>query len=157
MPLKLNIGLSKKVGESNFGSRGASVNVEVEVESALANNPDGLKDRIRRVFGLVRDSVIEELNGNGGVETANARGQAVANGSQRSSNGNGTSNGTSNGNGKPRPATQSQVRAIGAIAKRMRINLDELLTRFHVSRVQDLSIREASQLIDELKSSQEGA
>lgn len=146
MPLKLNIGLSKKVGESNYGSRGASVNVEVEVESALANDPDKLKERIRRVFSLVRDSVAEELNGVGNGATQK---------NQPPTNGNGVGTNKDHGQ-KPRPATQSQVRAIAAIAKRLQINLDELLNRFQVRRAQDLSIREASQLIDELKSSQQG-
>ena len=36
--LKLNIGLSRKVGEANFGSRGASVNLELEVESGLVRD-----------------------------------------------------------------------------------------------------------------------
>lgn len=66
MPIKLNIGLSQKVGDNNYGSRGATVNVELEVESALANDPGKLQDRIRQVFNLVRASVAEELNGHGG-------------------------------------------------------------------------------------------
>src|SRR5262245_46269423 len=127
MPLKLNIGLSKKVGESNYGSRGATVNVEVEVESALANDPAKLKDRIRQVFSLVRDSVAEELNGGNGQPRSNAAAPK-----NQSDNGNG--NGNAQKGSTPRPATQSQVRAIGAIAKRLRINLDELLQRFQVRR-----------------------
>jgi hypothetical protein len=59
MPLKLNIGLSRKVGEANYGSRGASVNMEVEIESALAGEPDKLHDKIRKMFTLVRNSLEE--------------------------------------------------------------------------------------------------
>lgn len=63
MPLKLNVGLSKKVGEANFSSRGASVNTELELESALVDDPTKLKDRVRQVFDMIRASVDEELNG----------------------------------------------------------------------------------------------
>ena len=47
--LKLNAGFSRKVGEPNYGSRGASVNVELEVESNLIGDPDALKRRIRQL------------------------------------------------------------------------------------------------------------
>jgi hypothetical protein len=148
MPLKLNVGLSRKVADNNYGSRGASVNVELEVESALAADPVKLRERIRQVFGLVRDSLVEELNSAAsGQPRSNGQTQAPAN-AARSDNGQRSST--------PRPATQSQVRAIAAIARRLQINLDDLLGQFHARRAQDLSIKQASQLIDELKSKQEG-
>jgi len=143
MPIKLNCGLSRKVADQNYGSRGASINVEVEVESSLAGNPTALKDRIKRIFGLVRDSLNEELNGAGNSQARPA----------------GASTGTGNGQkaAPARAATQSQVRAIGAIAKRLRINLDEVLgQRFQVKRAQELSIKQASQLIDELNGNKGG-
>jgi hypothetical protein len=49
-------------------------------------------------------------------------------------------------------ATQSQVRAIFAIARRQRADPAILVReRFNVERPEDLSIREASRLIDDLK------
>lgn len=157
MPLKLNIGLSQKVGDSNYGSRGASVNVELEVESTLANDPGKLRDRIRQVFDLVRVSVNDELNGNGHRETSPpSNGNGDHSGSNGTKNGNGAGNGqrqsSGNGSGKSRQATVSQIRAIRAIASRLNTNLENLLyDRFRVNRPDDLSISDASTLIDELK------
>ena len=59
----------------------------------------------------------------------------------------------------PRPATASQVKAIRAIASRRRIDLVGLLReRFGLQTADELGIRQASDLIDELKSNdQDGA
>jgi hypothetical protein len=59
----------------------------------------------------------------------------------------------------PRPATASQVKAIRAIASRRRIDLVGLLReRFGLQTADELGIRDASNLIDELKSDdQDGA
>ncbi len=59
----------------------------------------------------------------------------------------------------PRPATASQVKAIRAIASRRRIDLVALLReRFGLQTADELGIRQASDLIDELKSDdQDGA
>ena len=37
--IKLNAGFSRKVGEANYSSRGASVNVDLELESADELDP----------------------------------------------------------------------------------------------------------------------
>jgi hypothetical protein len=145
MPLKLNAGLSRKVADGNYGSRGASVNVELELESSIIGEPAKLQERIRQLFSLVRTSLTEELNGNGHAATApNGNGQTTP---TTPNNGNGTSR-----NGGQRQATQSQVKAIHAIARSRRIDVGKFLNeRFHVSKPDDLTIKEASAAIDELK------
>jgi hypothetical protein len=153
--LKLNVGLARKVGEADFGSRGASINLELELDSAVATDAAILKERIRQLFGLVRTSLAEELNGANGHNPA-SNGEAKPPGSQ---NGNGNANGNGYGAGptngqrsSQRQATQSQVRAIHAIARSRKINVGQLLNdRFQVARAEELSLKQASAVIDELK------
>lgn len=139
MPLKVNVGLTRKVGESNYGSRGASVNVELELDGSLVNEPAKLKEKIAQAFSLVRTSLDAELNGGNG----NGNGHASANGK------NGTTAPTAASKG--RPATQSQVRAIQSICRDKGINLAGFLGDYRVSRAEDLSVKQASEIIDKLK------
>jgi hypothetical protein len=133
MPLKVNVGLSRKIGEANYGSRGANVNIEMEFDSTLVSEPGKLQSRIRQLFGLMRASLSEELNGSNGA-----------------TNGNGSDNGQKNATA--RRATQSQVKAIYAIAKSQHLDLSPWLReRFQVIKPEELGIKEASQAIDELK------
>ena len=62
MPMKTNVGLSRKVADNNYGSRGASVNLEVELDSSLLQEPERLLDRIRQVFRLAQRAVDEEFS-----------------------------------------------------------------------------------------------
>lgn len=150
MPLKLNVGLSRKVGEANYGSRGANVNIEMELDSALLNEPQKLQERIGQLFGVVRTSLAKELSGT-----------APAAGSRSTSNGNGQSNGNGNDHRQPAanndrasvaPATPSQVKAIYAIGRSKGIEVPQFLhQRFQVTRADDLTKQEASRLIDEMK------
>ena len=173
MSVKLNIGLSRKVGESNYGSRGASINLEVELDNGVLNDPGQLRDRVSDLYALARQSVDEELqrpadagpnepsheNGNG-----HARTNGHVNGNGHASNGNGHSNGhASNGNGNGNGngqhnrvevarATQSQIRAIFAITKRQGLDPHKVINdRYRVHKMEELTIREASAIIDELK------
>jgi len=135
--LKVNVGLSRKVGEANYGSRGATVNLEIELESSLVSQPDQLHERIRQLFRLAKSSVDDELNGHS------------------------PSNGVSDQNGRStqneRPATSSQVRAIATISSRQKTDLVGLLRgRYHVERTEDLSLKQASDLIDHMKGATNG-
>jgi len=142
VPLTLNVGLSRKVGEANYGSRGASVNFEVEVESTLVREPDQLREKVRYLFRLAKDAVEEELSGHADQD-GNGH-DHDRNGGRRATNG--------------RPATSSQVRAIHAIADRNQIDLAARLQGdFGVARPDDLSIGQASDFIDALKSQRNGA
>ena len=158
MPMKLNVGLSRKVGEPNYGSRGASVNLELELDNSLVEQPERLRERIRQLYQLATASVDEELNASS-PEPVNGSGNGHSFDRYRTNgNGNGASNGhPANGHG-PRQATSSQVKAIHAIASRNRIDVGRLVQdRFNVQRPDDLSISDASTLIDELKAVPAGA
>ncbi len=152
MPVKLNIGLSRKIGEANFGSRGASVNLEVELDSGIVSDQERFRDRVRSLYTMARRSVNEELD-------LRSEDPAIE---QPVSGSNGNSS-AQNGNGSPsRPegdkATPSQVRAIFAIGRRQGLDPKAVvLKRFGLERLEDLSIREASSLIDDLKRGLVGA
>ena len=136
--IKLNAGISRKVGEPNYGSRGASVNVELELESAVVNDTDALHEKIRKLFALAKKSVDEEL----GVSPS----QPNANGT------NGEQNGTAS-----RPATDGQKRAIWAICKKLGLDQDEEARATFDRPVSQLMLPEASQLIDRLKGLADGS
>jgi hypothetical protein len=62
MPLTLNVGLMKKIGQPRYGSLSASCHLEIELESSLLErDAEGLHDRIRRTFAACRRAVETEL------------------------------------------------------------------------------------------------
>ena len=61
MPLKTNVGVSRKVSDNSYGSYGADVHLEVELDSTLINNPELFQERIRQVFRLAKQAIDEEL------------------------------------------------------------------------------------------------
>ena len=140
--LKLNVGFNRKIGEANYSSRGASVNLELELDSGLAGDPERLKERVRQMFLLAKASVEEELHA---PATANTNGKGT----------NGHQNGRQQT--KARRATASQVRALHAIADRQHLDLATVLReRFRTDQAEELSITEASELIDSLKGATNG-
>ena len=152
MPLKLNVGVSRKVGLPDYGSVGASCNLEMELDSALLERDlDGFHARVRDAFVAARQAVQDEL----------ARVQApielaqLAPAPRAPTNGNGNGHapgGPTERSRPPKRATDKQVKAILAIARQQHADLDGLLQQdYGVHRPEDLSLKQASELIDMLK------
>jgi hypothetical protein len=154
MPLKLSVGLQKKMGLPDYGSLGASCHVECELDpSLLLGNVDQFQQHVRRAYSVCAQAVNDELARHQTIDTVSSTNMrttpAVA------------GNGTRAGDGRPangntsrsiRPATQSQVRAIRAIANRKRLDLGQILQNgYSVESPEALSLTDASQVIDMLK------
>jgi hypothetical protein len=158
MPLKLNIGLSKKVGLPDYGSLGASCHVELELSADLLQHDlETFHKHVRHAYVACRQAVQDEL----ARQEAGSNGQAAINGYAANGIGNGNGNGNGNRTSRrrdgARSATASQVRAIEAIAKRQNLDLRGLLhQRFGTEATDTLTITEASNLIDELKTGVNG-
>ena len=61
MPLKLSVGLSKKIGLPDYGSLGVSCSVEVELEAAALENLDSFHRCVGHAYTACRQAVSEEL------------------------------------------------------------------------------------------------
>ena len=96
MPLRINTAMSRKIGERNYGSRGATVGFKMEVDSSL-DQPRVLYTRITRLFRLAKASVDREPATQ--IDSSN---RAAAGASHQ------------------RRLTANQVRAIHSIAKRQK-------------------------------------
>ena len=156
VPLRLNVGVSRKVGLPQYGSVGASCNVEVEVDSGLIDRDlDAFHARVRDVYVAAHQAVHDELARlQAPVESLH---EPTAPAPLPVSNGRPTGNGHHEGppvsRSRPRrPATENQLRAIRSIAARQHADLGGLLGDYGVERPEDLSLKQASELIDAMKS-----
>src|SRR5262245_62255210 len=62
MALKLSVGVSRKVGQPDYGSVGASCQLELEVDSALLERDlDGFHARVRDAYVAAHQAVHDEL------------------------------------------------------------------------------------------------
>jgi len=150
--IKLNCGINRKIGEPGYGSRGASVNVELELESSAAQDVQLLHDKIRRLFSLAKSAVDEELgvNGKPGSQTP-AAAQPPAPPSRNGSSPRPATNGNANGSQPPRPATEAQMRAVRGMCAKLGLDPQaEVGARFNHS-LDEITLPEASTFIDDLK------
>lgn len=154
MPLTVNVGLSRK-SSRDFQSTGTSINIAAELDQSLLARPDELQAQVDQLYRQAEAALDRRTptspkagtppngvlgNGNRGLDPG-TQGQGGS--------------GHTPGSDSPPAMTPSQNRAIQAIARRLGLDpAGECLQRFGWS-LECLSIREASELIDHLKSLQE--
>lgn len=166
MPLKVNVGLSKKIGLPDYGSLGASCNVEYEADaSLLTTDLEGFHRQVKNAFIACKQAVQDELHRHQAPEQAGQTMPVGQNGNGQSpgQNGNGhgparngqAANAPTNGQRRTtgRKATVSQLRALEAIGNRLQLNIDQwLYEKYGIRVASELSIADASAAIDELNS-----
>ncbi|MGO9597323.1 MAG: hypothetical protein ACLP7Q_04815 [Isosphaeraceae bacterium] len=160
MPMKLNVGVSRKVGLPDYGSVGASCNLELELDAGLIDKDlDVFHARVRSAYVAAHQAVHDELARLQVPVDASAEqpSQQLARNGFAKTQGNGSSTRAQDDRSRVRkPATPKQVKAIQAIARRQNTDLGRLLQQeYEVASPEDLTIRQASELIDMLKAGEE--
>jgi hypothetical protein len=168
MPVKLNVGLSKKMGLPDYGSLGASCHIEVDLTgTSLENDLDGFHSKVARAFNACRQAVADELARhqlNGQQQPANA--SFAQAGTIRSANpgagtnGNGHGDQTRNGGSAIHHASTKQLEYARQLAGQIRglgiRKLETLAVKTFGKPVAGLSSLNASGLIDTLKAIKAG-
>jgi hypothetical protein len=179
MPLRLNVGLSKKIGLPAYGSIGATCHVEVELDSNLLHDAENFQRHVRRAYSVCGAAVIDELarqaasqsaapeaNPAPPVPSASAptstpaapvpipRVHGNCNGNNHGSNGNG------GGNGNGHQASAKQLEYVSQLARQIKglgvRRLEAMTARMFNKPLVSLTSLEASSLIDTLKSAKSG-
>jgi len=161
MPMKLNVGVSRKVGLPDYGTVGASCNLELEVEYGLPEwDLDAFRAWVRDAYIAAHQAVHDELARLRGAEAeaqekvpARAANGAVLSNDRAAPYGGTPVRPARGEQGRaPKSATAGQVKALRAIARERDADLEAILRQdYEIGWPEELTLRQASALIDRLK------
>ncbi|WP_168564980.1 hypothetical protein [Crateriforma spongiae] len=135
MPRKITVGLQQKVSRPNYGSIGAICQIEWSIDHDHPTDAQTLKRQISQAFDDCRHHIESQIGKTDAAETDAT-----------------TTASTSTDAGRMRPASDAQIRALHAIAASRGLRLaEEVNARFGLDSAGQLTLRQASQLIDALK------
>ena len=144
--IKLNVGACRKVSDNHYGSRGGNVNIELELDSSLALDSQKLRDHIRKLFDLANASLEEELQSNNEHASVEDSHQQCDGGIL---NGNGASHAVTAA--PVRYASEKQLALIQGLLRKSKIPYQPLLGECKVSSFNELTVQQASRMIETLK------
>ena len=146
--IKINAGFTKKVpGNQDYSSEGVHVTLEMELPDSYLSNKQALQLQIQDLITEARDQVEQQLGGNSQqfdpFEQPNQPNQT--NQTNR--------NGRFQAVPPPRPASNKQLNFLLSLAKRARnLGPQDICKQYQITTLQELSSRQASELIEQLKS-----
>ena len=157
MSIKLNLGVSKKIGLENYGSAGSSCNVELELDSSALEYPEEFHRKVKEAYTACRCAVEDEL--------ANHR--ARANGTVKQDTRPTPPPSTEYRNSAPPnhndnrfPVSPKQLTFISQLTKAVKglsaRKLDDYCLHTFGKTCNELSSKDASKLIDDLKAAKDG-
>jgi len=140
--IRLNVGLSRKIGQANFCSKGGSVNLEVEVADL---DHTKLRDAIHKLFTLAKQSLEDEL----GQDGADVQDKPVVQVSVKPEGQNLQEAVTAN----CRLASGKQLSFLQNLARTQRRNLEQECEQAYQALPERLTSKQASALIEKWRSS----
>ena len=140
--IRLNVGLSRKIGQANFGSKGGSVNLEVEVADL---DHTKLRESIHNLFNLARKSLEDEL-GQDGVDVLDKPVVQVTVRPERQTLQEAVAN-------NAKLVTGKQLSFLQNLARTQRRNLEQECEQAYQALPERLTSKQASSLIEKFRSS----
>ena len=136
--IKINAGFNKKVpGTQEYSSEGVHVTLEMELPDAYLSNKQALQEQIQNLVSEARDQVENQLSDNSTplpfepIPPSNGQFQAAA---------------------PTRPASNKQLNYLLSLAKRAQnMGPQDICNQFQISDLKELSSKQASGLIEKLK------
>ena len=157
MTIKINVGVNKKVGLPDYGSAGSHCAIELEADNSLLDNPEQFLQRVKDAYEVARKSVEEELAhhrpGNGNAGQSASRDAAKTENQKLEYRSNNSGSNRFAASAKQQEFIASLVKAVKGLDWH---KLDKYcMSKFDKSCSQ-LSSREASALIEDLKAAKSG-
>ena len=159
MPLTINVGLNRKTSQ-NYNSEGCSINLTAELDHSLLHDPPQLQDQINRLYAEAEDALDRQTQTAASAPTrptptpSDRVGRRAPEPTSNNRSPRSTSSGGGGGSGGG--MTQSQRRAVFAIAGKLGIDPEDEAQQAFGLELEAMTLREASQLIDHLKGLQQG-
>ena len=154
MSIKLNVGTSKKIGLPDYGSAGSQCNLEIELDSSALDQPEEFHRRVREAYAACRAAVEDELANHRANGTTDTRPTTQPKTEYRNSSP------PERGNGNRFPVSDKQMRFISQLTKAVKgltaRKLDDYCQQTYGVACKELSSKDASRLIDDLKQAKDG-
>jgi hypothetical protein len=166
MTIKINVGVNKKIGLPDYGSAGGHCNIEIEADNSILDNAEDFLQRVQDAYEMARQSVEEELSHHRPSASANSTSAAQSRAEpqqqrqeyrQEYRNDN---NRSDNNSGNRYIASAKQQQFISLLVKGIK-GLDwKTLDKYCHSKfgynTSQISPKQASELIDDLRAAKEG-